>query len=158
MAFLYMGLIIAAVLLGVCLWPLPNPLGAVPRKSSARTRLQHCLEIARWVTEHGSVLTWVANQATDCRSGIAQMFLLPWCPSSIVLLDYGEAMDVLEKRQNEFEISDLRKSIFSGLSKFYQILATQSIKIADRWRRSAGSWNRPRLLRPEIQACPTAHS
>lgn len=119
-----MNLFIASALLAICLlcfWPLPKPLDAVPRKSNARTRLQHCLEIARWIKEKGSILNWIADQATICQSGIAQVFLLPWCPSSIVLLDYSEAMDVLERRQNEFEVSDLRKSIFSGLSQCSQI-------------------------------------
>lgn len=112
---------------GLCLLRrlvLPKPIPGIPHNPEAvRSLLGDIMAIQREMPDN--IGEWVVRQSDRHRSPVWQVFLVPFSRPFVVVSDFREGQDILVRRKDEFERSDLAIALLRGeLPKFHACLKT----------------------------------
>lgn len=122
------ALAVAVVLITLCYFLLPKPIGGIPYNSSATSSVLG--EIPALMRESpGSAFNWMKAQALKLSSPISQIFTIPFGKPVVLLTDYHASQDIL-MRHKEFDRSYYSISLLSGIAEQHHI----NLKTGPTWK------------------------
>jgi hypothetical protein len=89
---------------------LPRPIPGIPyNKQSARRILGDIPEVMKT----NRLREWLPRVCDELQSPVAQFFVRPFTQPWVIISDFREAQDVLQRRTKEFDRSDINPQLFS---------------------------------------------
>lgn len=124
---------------------LPKPIPGIPHNPEAlRSLLGDVMAIQREMPDN--IAEWVVRQGARHRSPVYQVFLVPLARPFVVVSDFREGQDIMVRRRDEFERSDLAIALLRGeLPGFHACLKT------------GPAWSAHRRLLRDLMAPPFLH-
>ncbi|KAK4495474.1 hypothetical protein PRZ48_013805 [Zasmidium cellare] len=123
---------------------LPTPIPGIPHNPSApRTLLG---DLPSLISSNLPVTDWALQQTHAHRSPIVQMFVKPFSKPKVIIADYREALDIVVRRNREFDrADDLIDALACQAPLFHINLKTQDPR---------GAWKRHRRLVRDLMLRP----
>ena len=94
----------------------PKPIPGVPYNAAGANSIAGDLpSMLAYTSAGGEFFPWLSSQTEKLGSPIVQVFLRPFSKPWIVLSDFREAQDILQRRTKEFDRSDFPSEVFSPI-------------------------------------------
>ncbi|KAM0722249.1 hypothetical protein Q7P37_001690 [Cladosporium fusiforme] len=110
---------------------LPKPIPGIPYNESAVNRiLGDAQDAISYQKKTGDIMAWVTDQVLKHDQPVIQLFMRPFGKPWVVITDFREMQDIVNRRTREFD----RSNFFGDL--FYSILQNHHVHMptSDRWR------------------------
>lgn len=111
------GVVAAILVIGYALYraALPKPIPGIPyHKASANSILGDLPRLLAHQREHHTIMDWMAQQGSELKAPIYQLFLAPFGKPRVFVTDHRENIDILTRRTKEFDRSKFFQDLFVG--------------------------------------------